>query len=132
MVDLSPAEVLATDLARLQRAVTGLWYPSETDAPLTVVQWDQPTLEAISANPAKPLACLPGEFFFHPILTNPFWRSPQGGHLGQRYEDIKELLWGMLTEIKTYRSTGPEVNLYLMGRHPIGIYLGLQTLVVQT
>ena len=48
------------------------------------------------------------------------------------YEDIKELLWGMLAEIKTYRSTGPEVNLYLMGRHPSGIYLGLQTLVVQT
>ncbi len=132
MVDLSPAEVLSADLARLQTAVTGLWYPSETDAPLTVAQWDQSTLEAILANPTKPLACLPGEAFFHPILTNPFWCSPQGGHLGQRYEAIKGLLWGMLAKIKTYRSAGPEVHLYLIGRHPSGVFLGLQTLVVET
>ncbi len=132
MVDLPAAKTLATDLARLQAAAADLWYPSETDAPLTVVHWDQPTLETTLANPTKPFACLPGEAFFHPILTNPFWRTPQGGHLEQRYEDIKQLLWSMLTEIKTYRSMGPEVSLYLMGRHPSGVYLGLQTLVVET
>lgn len=130
MVD--PAASLATDLARLRGAVAGLWYPSETDAPLRVVQWDLPTLQATLANPTKPLACLPGEDFFHPIFANPFWRSPQGGHLAQRYQRLRQLLWATLTEIKTYRSAGPQVSLYLIGRHPSGVYLGLQTLAVET
>jgi hypothetical protein len=132
MVDLPAAEALAADLARLQAAAVDLWYPSEIDAPLAVVQWDQPTLEATLANPSRPLTCWPGEVFFQPILANPFWRSPQGDHLGQRYAYLKQLLWSTLTEIHTYRSTAPEVTLYLIGRHPSGLYLGLRTLAVET
>ncbi len=130
MVDAAAA--LATDLARLRATVTELWYPSETNAPLRVVQWDPPTLAATLANPAQPLTELPGEAFFHPVLTNPFWRSPQGDHLAQRYQRLKQLLWNTLTEIKTYRSTGPEMTIYLIGRHPSGAYLGIQTVAVET
>jgi hypothetical protein len=130
---------------RLQTLVTDLWYPSETDAPVTVVVWPippgattpKPPGQADGIPPAlatagAPITDYPADHFFHPILSQPFWRSSQGEYLAQRYQDLQAFLQTTLSNLHTYRLGEGEIALYLVGHHPSGHYLGVQTQVVET
>lgn len=138
---------LQPDLDRLQTLVADLWYPSETDAPVVVVVWPIPPGETtpkpqgkgdllpippILANAGFPITDHPADHFFHPILSQPFWRSSQGEYLAQRYQDLQAFLQATLSNLHTYRLGEVEIALYLVGHHPSGHYLGVQTQVVET
>ncbi len=119
----------------LRQATAELWYPSETDAPLTVVQWPATQLEDATLQQflgGESVNRHPPEQFFDPVLNNPFWHTAQGEHLAQRYEAVRQLLYDRLTELHTYRLGTVEVSLYLIGRHPSGGYVGLGTTLVET
>ncbi|NJL47460.1 MAG: hypothetical protein HC929_08160 [Leptolyngbyaceae cyanobacterium SM2_5_2] len=119
----------------LEQATTGLWYPSEVDAPLAVVRWPADQLEAITLPQLLEGEVgnqHPPEQFFEPIVNNPFWHTAQGEHLAQRYRAIQRLLYDALTDLHTYRLGTVEVRLYLIGRHPSGGYVGLSTTIVET
>lgn len=122
---------------RLRAAVADLWYPSESEAPVTVVIWVVDRLDAatvaeqVGCGVADVVARSP-EDWFQPILANDFWRSAQGGQLAQRYEALRDLLWSTLTDLQAYQIGTIEQDLYLMGRHPDGGYVGVQTQAVAT
>lgn len=127
---------LQPDVDRLHALVADLWYPSETDAPVTVVVWPRETsptgypsaLEALGL----PIAEQPADRFFRPILSGSFWQSSQGEHLAQRYQALQDFLQGSLSHLRTYRLGQVEVSLYLLGHHPSGHYLGVTTTAVET
>jgi hypothetical protein len=131
------ATVLDRYVEHLRATVADLWYPSEADSPLTVVVWpverlDEATVVAQLGGEVSPVEPRPVEDFFRPVVTSPFWRTPQGEHLGQRYEALRQLLTDTLTDLHLYRVGRVEVTVYLMGRHPGGGYVGLKTTVVET
>ena len=147
MAQAIPDPSLQPDLDRLQTLVADLWYPSETDAPVTVVVWPSPPSdgppEGQAADPARtvpqelaaagtPITQHPAERFFQPILGQPFWHSPQGEHLAQRYQPLQDFLQATLSNLHTYRIGQVEITLYLVGRHPSGHYLGVTTNTVET
>jgi hypothetical protein len=135
MAEAISNDAFQADVDRLQALVADLWYPSETDAPVTVVVWPSPLpeegLEA-SDTAASPLTEHPPEQFFQPILKQPFWHSAQGDHLAQRYQAVQDFLQTTLTNLRTYRVGQVEIALYLVGQHPSGAWVGLQTQVVET
>lgn len=126
---------LQADVDRLQSLVADLWYPSETDAPVTVVVWPSPWPKGV-LNPleagSSTITEHPPEQFFQPILKQPFWHSAQGEHLAQRYHAIQDFLRNTLADLRTYRVGQVEIALYLVGQHPSGVWVGLQTQVVET
>ncbi len=147
MAQAIPDDSLQADVNRLHSLVADLWYPSETDAPVTVVVWPMPSPEPDSADQptasAKlvpqelamardPLTEHPADHFFQPILRQPFWHSAQGEHLAQRYEALQQFLRATLTDLRTYRLGQVEVALYVIGQHPGGHYVGVKTHVVET
>ncbi|HIK44930.1 MAG TPA: nuclease A inhibitor family protein [Leptolyngbyaceae cyanobacterium M65_K2018_010] len=128
---------LQTFIEHLRVAVADLWYPSETDAPLTVVSWpgdqfDSTTLGQWLGRGREPVEQYAAERFFQPILHNPFWQTAAGGHLAQRYQRLQTWLGETLTDLHTYRVGTLEVAVYLVGRYPAGGYVGLGTTVVET
>jgi hypothetical protein len=145
MAQAIPDDTLQPDVDRLQALVDGLWYPSETDAPITVVVWPISPSENNSEESAlpqelaqelaaagTPITQHPAEQFFQPILSQPFWHSPQGDHLAQRYQSLQAVLQPCLSHLRTYRIGQVDITLYLIGQHPSGHYLGLKTHLVET
>lgn len=145
MAQAMPNDTLQPAIDRLRALVDGLWYPSETDAPVTVVVWPILPSESNLAGPAlpqelaqelaaagTPITQHPAEQFFQPILSQPFWHSPQGDHLAQRYQSLQAVLQASLSHLRTYRIGQVDITLYLIGQHPSGHYLGLKTNLVET
>lgn len=133
MVSTISDDSLQSAADRLQALAADLWYPSETDTPVTVRVWPLPLAEPLP--PFPPGATVtehPADRFFQPILSQPFWHSAQGDHLAQRYQALQDFLQATLTDLRTYRIGQVEVTLCLMGRHPSGAYLGVQTVLVET
>lgn len=137
MDSTTPPDEFAAYCDRLQTAVADLWYPSETDAPVTVVVWavehlDPSTVAAQVGCGVDEVIERSPEDWFNLILTNHFWRSAQGEHLAQRYETLRDLLWSTLTDLHSYHIGEVEQTIYVVGRHPAGGYVGVQTIVVAT
>ncbi|MFH7245664.1 MAG: nuclease A inhibitor family protein [Spirulina sp.] len=126
---------LQADVDRLQTLVADLWYPSETDAPVTIVVWPSPQADDVLELLDTEVSSIPEhppEQFFQPILKQPFWHSAQGEHLAERYQALEDFLQGILSDLRVYRLGQVEVALYLVGQHPSGAWVGLKTQVVET
>lgn len=133
----TPPDEFAAYCDRLRGLVDDLWYPSETDAPVTVVVWavehlDPSTVAAQAGCGVDEVIVRSPEDWFNPILTNHFWRSAQGEHLAQRYEALHDLLWSTLSDLHSYQVGDVEQHIYVVGRHPAGGYVGVQTMMVVT
>ncbi|MGB3202429.1 MAG: nuclease A inhibitor family protein [Nodosilinea sp.] len=124
-------------LTELEEAIAGLWYPSETDAPLAIAIYADPKLDAtalgqqLGAN-AESFQHQSAEDFFRRIFDNFYWSTPQGGQLTQRYKHLQEVLQAHLQDLHCYRVGTVDVNLYLLGHHPSGCYVGVYTHMVET
>ncbi len=115
----------------------GLWYPSESDALVSLVIYadPMPNPEAVAqklATDGDNCEVHPAEAFFSPVLNNPYWASEQGGHLAQKYANLRDVLETHLEDLHSYRVGQVNVTLYILGRHSSGCYLGACTHVVET
>ncbi|WP_035986312.1 nuclease A inhibitor family protein [Leptolyngbya sp. KIOST-1] len=124
-------------LTALEEAIAGLWYPSETDAPLAIAIYADPNLDATSlgqqlGSNADTYQHQPADAFFRPIFDNFYWSTPQGGQLTQRYRQLQEILQTHLEDLHLYRVGTVDVNLYLLGRHASGCHVGIYTHTVET
>ncbi|WP_017299929.1 nuclease A inhibitor family protein [Nodosilinea nodulosa] len=128
---------LVTCLRELEEAIAGLWYPSETDAPLSIAIYADPNLDAttlgqqLGAN-SDTFQHQSADDFFRPVFSNFYWSTPQGGHLTQRYRRLQEILQAHLLDLHSYRVGAVDVNLYLLGRHSSGCYVGIYTHAIET
>ncbi len=137
-MDIKPEHYeLTIALSALEGALGGLWYPSESDALVSLVIYADPlpTPEAVAqklATDDDTCEIHPAEAFFSPILNNPYWASEQGGHLAQKYANLRDVLETHLGDLHSYRVGTVNVTLYILGRHSSGCYLGVCTHVVET
>ncbi len=128
---------LATCLTALEGAIAGLWYPSETDALVSLFIYADPVANADELGEklragADRVQRQTVEEFFRPVLYNPYWASEQGGHLAQKYARLRDVLQTHLQDLTSFRVGTVNVTLYLLGRHPSGCHLGVCTHVVET
>ena len=124
-------------LTALEEAIAGLWYPSETDAPLAIAIYADPNFDATSLGhqlgvKADTFEQRPADEFFRRIFDNFYWSTPQGSHLTQRYKRLQEVLQTHLQDLNFYRVGAVDVNLYLLGRHASGCYVGVYTHMIET
>ena len=128
---------LAIALSAMEGAMAGLWSPSESDALVSLVIYADPLpdTEALGKKLGAGednLQIQPAEAFFRPVLNNPYWASEQGGHLAQKYANLRDVLETHLEDLQAIRIGEVNVTLYLLGRHSSGCYLGACTHVVET
>lgn len=128
------------DLAtRLEQAVAGLLYPSETDAPIEVFAWrdqtpfSQQALLASSGHDEKTaLKTIDLERFFAPVTTPQAWHGPEEQERTKRFTALRDLLKSELEEITVYRVGSVNIDVYVVGHTADGTYMGIKTRVVET
>jgi hypothetical protein len=129
-----------TDLiTRLEQAVDGLLFPSESDAPLHVFVWRATTpfsREALRAHAgydaSTPIQATDLESFFHPVTTPRAWYGEAEQKRMRRFMALRDLLNAELCNIKVYKIGTVAIDVYVVGRDANGMYLGVTTNVVET
>ena len=118
--------------AALHRAVAGLEYPSESDAPFNLVTWNpaagEPTAETVVAltgkRKGKAATSVPvGDFFAALAETDD----------AARFKALEGEMNKHLTDLRVFRvGGGPKVEIYVLGKAAGGEWLGLHTTSVET
>lgn len=143
-------------LAKLEEAASGLLYPSETDAPLTPFRWTgeavtgtgsaagdasakgaaggaEPSrdtiLSSIGKDAATPVEAMSVEELFAPVTEEREGEDPSDA---RRFQALKELLSKELTDLRVLRVGSADIDVYVLGKHASGEWLGLKTRVVET
>lgn len=121
-------------LTLLRETASGLLYPSETDAPLTPYWWDnaagsEPSPEALlrteDRTPDTAVEETGAADFFAPVTEG-------DGEDAARFRKLEEILKRDLTDLRGYRVGAVDIDVYLLGRHASGEWIGLKTHVVET
>lgn len=112
---------------QLAKAVEGLLYPSESDAPLVPFRWRRAEASAEAAilareGPTCPVERVSLDAFFEPL---------QRVQDAARYADLKALLQRGLTDPTVWRSGSPRVTIYIIG-HDATNWVGVRTEAVET
>ncbi|WP_433934967.1 nuclease A inhibitor family protein [Sorangium cellulosum] len=130
----SPEELLAS----LQEAAQGLLFPSESDHPLHPTRWDVDASSPAALLAAEELAAdtavevtTVGDFFA-PVLDPPEEAGEAAQAEAARYRRLVDLLERQLTDLRVYRVGRVAIDVYALGRHPSGAWIGVKTKVVET
>ena len=125
--------------ARLEQAIDGLLFPSETDAPLHVFVWRatvpfsaQALLASAGYGPATPLQTTDLRRFFRPVTTPRAWYGAEEQERMRRFRALRDLLEAELSDITVYKVGTSAIDVYLVGRAADGTSCGLTTHVVET
>jgi hypothetical protein len=129
-----------TDLIpRLEQAVDGLLFPSESDAPLRLFVWHDAipfSLEALRAHAGyaetTPIQTTDLDSFFRPVTTPQAWYGEAEQERLQRFTALLALLKAELSDITVYKVGTVAIDVYVVGRTPSGRYLGVTTKVIET
>jgi hypothetical protein len=124
----------------LEEAASGLLFPSETDAPIAPLeltlkdaQGDELSPEALLGAQGLPegtrVETLSAEELFAPFLE-------AGDDDSQKYQRLLAILNGELTGVRAYRAPTRDdpttIDVFILGRHSSGAWIGLKTRVVET
>ena len=124
---------------RLEQAINGLLFPSETDAPLHVFVWRATVpfsahalLDHAGYDPATPLQTTDLRRFFRPVTTPRAWYGDEEQKRMRRFRALRDLLEAELSDITVYKVGTGAIDVYLVGRAADGTSCGLTTHVVET
>jgi hypothetical protein len=124
---------------RIGEAASGLLFPSESDFPLTPFRWsggaagavlsEEGLLRSEGREPGTPIEVASAEELFAPVTE-----AQEEGDASEasRYRALLALLKGELDDLRTYRMGKVDIDVYVLGRHASGEWLGLKTHVVET
>lgn len=132
---ISPEELLAA----LEEVARPLLFPSESDHPLCPFQWagggaltPEALIESQGLAADAPVEIESVADLFAPLTDPP----PEAGDTAlsdaARYRQLVALLGRHLDDLRVYRVGRVEKDVYILGRHPSGVWLGLKTKVVET
>ncbi|XXX79886.1 nuclease A inhibitor family protein [Sorangium sp. So ce134] len=130
----SPEELLAS----LGEAAQNLLFPSESDHPLEPFRSRGDASSPAALRAAEGLAAeTPVEVttvadLFAPVLDPPEDAGEAALAEAGRYRRLVDLLERDLTDLRVYRAGSVDIDVYVVGRHPSGAWLGLKTKVVET
>jgi hypothetical protein len=134
---LTPAELRGA----LATATTGLLFPSESDSPLTPYTWTaqgvappspEALREALGRPPETRVEIEEAEDFFEGLTEPRRGATAEEKAEAARFRALARLLEQQLTDLRVYRVGEVDVDIYLLGHHPSGAWLGLRTHAVET
>jgi hypothetical protein len=130
-----------TPVGDLERLASGLYYPSETDAPFEPLSWDTAALGEPTADSARVAAGAAADAPVHtrsidqllgPLgLDRPAFDDDERA-VAARFRDLAAALNAALAEPRVYRVGSPEVTILIVGRAADGRWHGLRTAAVET
>lgn len=135
----SPPESQLLDT--LGKASSGLLFPSESDAPITLYGFPGPAgveptaaslLETEHLPSDTPVETITLDELFDPFVAAGANASPEDLAEAKRYSDLVELLSHELTHVRVYRVGKTDIDVYVLGQGACGAWLGLKTHVVET
>ncbi len=129
-----------TDLiARLEEAIDGLLFPSESDEPLRVFVWDDTVpfspevLLAEAGYPeTTPIKTTTLDRFFRPVTTAREWHGEEEQEHVRRFRALRNLLKAELDDVTVYKLGTVAIDVYVVGRAADGRHYGITTRVVET
>jgi Nuclease A inhibitor-like protein len=140
MISSLPSPSLETEalIRQLETAVTDLVWTSEIDAPFDVALWAQ---SDVSPSPKQVLqqAQLPSETpvqqlkledFLAPVLQAS--DSLEFQEAANQFQILQDRLNRSLREIRVYRCSEIEIEIYILGQAPSGDWIMLHTAAVET
>jgi hypothetical protein len=128
-------------LNQLQKASDGLLLMSESDYPFEVFLWEASdslviTPETILKKTGHPIdtpvEVVDIDSFFSVATTEQEWHNLEEREMVKKFQTLVETLKHNLSEIKVYRLGERSIDVYIVGKTPIGDYAGLSTKVVET
>ena len=131
---LSEAQILA----QLQALTQGLYYRSESDYPLEVVQYIVPVATELTITQARAFLQAPTSepmeikdlpYFFRPV-TKGGDADPES--MPNRFRALAAFLEQQLEGLKVYRLGKYEIQTYVLGKLNPQTYIGLKTTVIET
>lgn len=125
---------------RLNAAITGLQWISESDYPLAVVYWSHPfasmtteQLLQLTNHPLDAIVTQKDLDTFFAVATQPQrWHSATELADVQRYQQVVSTLKQNLTDLGVYCIGSVTIDIYIIGKSQTGAWLGLTTKAVET
>jgi hypothetical protein len=127
-------------MAQFTAATADLHWPSETDAPITVLRgptavetlYPKQMLAWAQLPPDTPITTIELDEFLAPVLQPQPWHSPAESATVARFRSLQMLLHERLTHLQVYRCGDIELTLYIVGQTPQADWIILQTSAVET
>jgi len=122
----------------LEGATRGLTYMSESDHPFEVFDWgaNEPTPEFLrrlgGGDADAPVETQTPAEFFRAATSEPDWKGAEELALARRFQALLRLLEENLSDLKVFRVGTINMPVYVAGRTPSGVWLGVSTRVVET
>ncbi|WP_051359884.1 nuclease A inhibitor family protein [Adhaeribacter aquaticus] len=133
-----PDEILLPDaiINKLQELADGLYYISESDYPLEVIQLktdeaECPSDEAIINLAGKSAASVEKDNLNH-FFRNMVQEEMVGEEEANRFRELVNFLEQHLQDINVYKVGETEIQAFVLGKLAPGAFAGLKTTVVQT
>ena len=134
-MDLLPPEQV---VQKLQELTQGLWYLSESDYPVEVVQFEVPftnelttdqVLTLVHQPPGEPVEISDLHYFFRNVTK---FANPEEGlnSMANRFLTLEAFLGQHLQNVKVYRIGESEIQTYVLGRLNDDTYMGVKTTVI--
>ncbi|MEO0852004.1 MAG: nuclease A inhibitor family protein [Cyanobacteria bacterium J06648_11] len=124
---------------RLQTATDGLLWPSETDAPLEVFEWEredaiapETLLQTLEFPAETPIECLSIEHFFKKVTRDRDWHDDTEKARVRRFKALARLLTETLDNPQGFRVGKIDIDAFAIGKTPAGNWAGIRTHLVET
>lgn len=124
---------------QLKQASEGLLFPSETDAPFEVINWQvqgelTPTklLQLTEHPPDAPVEMLAVDDFFAIATQEEDWHDEEERETVKGFQNLASVLKQNLSNIQVFRVGSIEIDAYIVGVTPSGDWMGLSTQLVET
>ncbi len=126
----------------LTESVNGLFYPSESDEKIKVIDWqaDNPApfdtilfRKYIGVTPSVRVESVQWEKFFEAVILEKEWWTEFEKERAAKFLEVKDLITANLINIEYLRAGNRvEFEAYLIGQDKEGKWKGLKTLIIET
>lgn len=126
---------------QLRPLLADLYYPSESDEPVTFVRCPLDQLDPLTVTqikqwlllpPAVFVEEIPEDQFWQPVTTVEDWYGAEEKARTDKFVQLRQQLTAQLTVRQTFRAGQSDVTLLLLGRQTDGTRAGLKTTVIET
>jgi predicted HAD superfamily phosphohydrolase len=125
-------------LEKIKSAASGLFYMSETDAPLDAVEFPETTRNEImqkikkSSSSGDHLEEQTLDYFFRNQVKEYPEHSEEDKGRTKKFKALLETLKENLSDVHVYRVGSIQIDAYIIGKLKSGKYAGLKTKLVET
>jgi hypothetical protein len=121
----------------LAEKVEGLFFPSETDAPIEVVSFEADsdvadTLRQRHPDKSAQVVETQWEDFYNMYGLQKDWQNDSQKQFAARFGEALDLLKENLKNVKIYRLGGVRIEIYIIGKLNDDTFVGLKTSAVET